>query len=501
MGFKTALKPIYFVFLIFILVLAIRLQYSLRTDTFTGDESYFHVRQVDSIIKNGEPVFQDPLSYSGRQNIFSPVFHYILAAFAWLFGKTFALKILPQIFAASLVFIVYYLAEEISGRKAASLLASFASGFIPVFFKSTVNSLSTVELSLPLIFLALLFFIRSDKDYGVYGFVTCAVLIPLISPLAFIFVIGLVTYLMLSKLEYHKLNRREVELVLFATFITIWIELIVYKKSFLFHGYSVVWQNIPSQILNSYFSETTILEAIYEVGLIPLFFGVFTIYRYVVNEKDRKMFLMIGFAMAITLLLWLRLIRPEIGLMLSGIVMIVLFSKSFALLSDYIDMTKVARFKLLIVGVVTLAFIATSLLPAVALANESLKHAVSADEVGALKWLEKNAKKSEVVLAPVKEGHIVTALSGRKNVADTNFLLIHEAGTVLDDIRSMYTSLFLTNAVTLMDKYSVKYILVTPMVYDEFGDKALKYMNDECFNLVYDTTVKVYGVECEFVSS
>jgi len=483
-------------FALFILVLAIRLYFAFQTPHFTGEDSYYHIRQIDTIQSTGLPPLVDELSYSGRSNVFTPLFHYILAIFSILFTQQFALKVIPNVFAASLVVVIFYAAYEMTKNRNASLMAAFASGFIPVFMQKTVNTISTISLILPMMFFMLYCFMRLESKWHLHAYLISIVLLPLLSPLAFLFIFGLLVYLLLIRLEYQKLNRKEVELILFSTFIVVWIELLLFKNAFLFHSFSLIWQNIPSQLLNTYFKETTIVEALYQVGIIPLFFGLYTISKYIFREKNRQIYLLMGFAIAVALLLWLRLIRPDMGLMFLGAILVLLFSQSFKSMSSYLDKTKAERQKPLLIAGFILIFILTSALPSITLAAQASEDAVDQEIVDALLWLKDNTDEDAIVLSPVEQGNIVTAIADRKTVADTNFILIRDPGLILEDIRTMYTSIFLTKALEPLDKYKVGYILFSDHAKSEFDIESIRYLNDDCFEKRYDKNTQIYEVRC-----
>ena len=88
--------------IIFILTLSFRLYFAFQNPNFDY-ESYFSVRQVNQIIKTGLPLFRDSLSYGGRTFLFIPVFHYILAIFSSILTAGIALKLIPNLFASSIV--------------------------------------------------------------------------------------------------------------------------------------------------------------------------------------------------------------------------------------------------------------------------------------------------------------------------------------------------------------------------------------------------------------
>ena len=65
---------------IFLLVLITRLYFVFQTDYFHND-AYLNKRYINNIIEEGKPIFNDKLSYNGREVLYSPVFHYIIINF------------------------------------------------------------------------------------------------------------------------------------------------------------------------------------------------------------------------------------------------------------------------------------------------------------------------------------------------------------------------------------------------------------------------------------
>jgi len=81
--------------------------------------------------------------------------------------------------------------------------------------------------------------------------------------------------------------------------------------------------------------DVLVIDVLYAIGLLPLFFGIFTVYRYVLKEKHKEVYFMMAFALAIALLLWLKMIQLETGLLFLGAVLVILASQSFKLFFSY----------------------------------------------------------------------------------------------------------------------------------------------------------------------
>jgi len=492
-------KQIYLYLLIalFIFALALRLSIAFQSPNFEVEEAYFNFRQVESIKGSFLPSYLDDLSYSGRTHIFPPVYYYLLSAFSFFIGTALTLKIIPNLLACSLIIIIYLIAQHITGNRNISLFSAASAAFLPVFFVNTINSASILSFTLPLIFYLIYCFMRIKERKYLHQFLFAAFILSLTSAISFLFVFAMLIYLLLVKLEYKVQNKIELEVILFVTFLTLWVNALIYKKAFLFHSYALIWQNIPVQVLTAYFRDIDIVASVTNVGLLTLLLGVYAVYRYMFKERDRRTYLLMGFALAVTILLWFKLITLDIGLMFLGAILIPLMSQALNLFFKYVDMTKIVNYKPYFWIPLVLLLIITSVLPAVGKASVMMTESVSADEVRAMAWLKDNTPDDSVILSTVGEGTIIAAIAQRKNVADDDFILIRFSDDMLDDVERMYTSFFKSQAVEVMDKYGVDYVYFSPRARAEFGIEELKYAEPDCFELVYDQDIKIYRTLCE----
>jgi len=483
--------------LIFSLVLGIRLYFAFQTPYFSED-AYFNIRQAEHIRNTGWPLFKDDLSYSGRNFLFQPFFQYILAFFNLFMPLNLVCKILPNIFASFLIFIVYFIVKKITKSKGTALFSSFISGFIPIFFAETVNSVSVFSLIIPLMFFLIYSLIKINKDekYISY-FVVSIIIIALMHASAFLLIMAFLLYILFVKLEHLKQRRAELELIIFSTILVIWLNFIIYKNAFLIHGQFVIWQNIPKELLGQYFSQLNILNALYYIGIIPLFSGIFLIYKYTFKKKNRKIYLLMGFALSTLFLLWLRLIPLKTGLVFFGAILVLLFSKFYSDSMLFIDKTRFSRYKIIFIILIFLVFIFNSIVPTISYTNMVIKETPSKHEMDALLWLKNNSDEKDVILASLDEGYLINAIAKRKNVIDKNFLLIRDAEQRLKDVREIYTTHYETEAIPLLNKYNIKYIVLSKRSMENYDIVDLNYRTDEkCFELVYDKEVKIYKSLC-----
>ncbi|MFC1691134.1 hypothetical protein ACFL0W_03035 [Nanoarchaeota archaeon] len=487
---------------IFLLVLGMRLYYTFQTPYFTGSDAYFTIEQVEHILEKGYPNYYDELSYSGRQHIFMPLFHYILAFFSLLAPIGYVAKVLPNIFASSIVFMTYLAAREIVKSKRSALIAAFVSGFIPIYTKETINSISVYSLSVPLMFYLLYCFLRIDQEKYLKHYLIGLVGLSLISSSVIIFVLGLITYYILLKIERLQETKAEREVLLFSIFFVLWLEFIVYKKALMEYGMGIVWQNIPQELLSNYFQEVTVLGAIFMIGSLPLLYGIYNIYINLTKERNKKTYLIIGMVAASALLLWLKFISVSLGLIFCGSFVALLFSEFYMRSLLYLKKTKISKFRLYFVFSFIILFTMSSVIPSFTQAKKSVDSALSADEIDALNWIEENTDEDSTIIATAPEGILVNTISKRKNIIDSNFMMAPEVKERFKDLKIIYTVFYPTIALEILAEYEADYIFFSPKTKETYKvDEFKAYENKNCFEKVYDDGVQIFEVKCRITET
>lgn len=488
-------KRHYSLIIIFLVIFGISLSFSLKKNNFSDDISYLNLRQIENIKEKGVPIYHDELSYSGREHIFLPLFHYLIAFASLFIPLGLAVKIIPSLFMALSSVVVYSISLSLTRNVLASNLAALTSGFVPVLFSTTATSLSSLSLSILLILLCLYFFINLSQKSSVYFLLIFFTFLLLNTALSLVFVIVLVFYILMLRLDNLKIEENEAEISVFLLFLTSWFLFIIFKKAILLHGVSVILQNVPSFLSGSYFEEINILIAITQIGAIPFLFGLYTIYRYTFQPKNKPITLLISFSLVTFLFLWFNIIQAEIGLSILGMVMVIMLSTYFKDFFVYLDKFKFRNFKTLSLFLILIIIAGTSVYPAIFFTTQRIKNSTSDELFNALIWIKNNTENSSVVLAHYSLGNLISYISERKNVADTDFLLISNAEEVLEDVKSIYSSRYATQAVRLIEKYSVDYIILSDLEKKYYDTPD--YFSSDCFVLVYDKKVKIFKPTCK----
>jgi len=252
----------------------------------------------------------------------------------------------------------------------------------------------------------------------------------------------------------------------------------------------VIWQNIPAPILNTYFSQISIIQAIYNIGVLPFVLGLYVIYLFSFKKKNKSIYLIMSFAASAGLLLWLRLINLNIGLMFFGIVLVLLFSQWFKDFMIFVKQSRASNFLYLFIALFFIGILVFSVYPSFEMA-ESNKDKITFSEIAALEWIKKNTPEDAVIIATPREGNLINAVSGRKNVIDTDFLLQPDAEQRFEDIERIYHACLEIEVVEILDKYDADFIYFSDNAKILFEKEELKFI-DKCFEKVYDDEVQIY---------
>ena len=486
---------------IFLLTLFVRLYLVFQHPYYSDDTAYFHVRQVDVIRETGLPLYQDDLSYGGRTYVFMPLFHYILAFFSSIMPTLVVGKLIPNICASLLVFIIFYITKNMTKNEDIALITAFLSGFIPVYFVQTINTLSIHSITVPLTFL-LFYFIMNIDNKTIKLYIFLFIFFIATHPSIFLFIFSFIMYFVIVKTEKLKVRKGELELLFFSLIVVIWFYLLVFKKAFLSHGYSLIFQNIPNILLTEYFKQVSITEALYLIGFIPFIAGVWMIYHTVFSDKNRESFLLISFVIVITVSLWFKLIELQLGLMYLGVALAVLFGKACSLFVEYLNKTKAVRYKHLMYIVIIAVLISTSVIPSIRLAMDNINHATSKNIISGLSFAKEFSENSESrIISDIQSGHTITYFSSKKNLIDNNFLLIRDINEITTDLNAIFTTQSTTIGTGLLNKYNAEFVLLTENAKNTYKIQELPMYTSTCFERITFGEVILYRNLCRVVKS
>jgi hypothetical protein len=484
------------ILILFLLVFGTRILFAFQTPHFNDDISYYNIRQINHIKQTLLPIIIDDLSYGGKVLYTPPFFYYSMTALNFIFPIDFIGKIILNLIASSIVVIAYLIASELTKDKLTRFITALTAGFMPIFFSETVNTISLNSFVIPIIFLALYCMMKvmdQEKKYITF-FIFLLLILRLTSPNVIFLVFALIVYVLLIFVERLKPTKVETELILFSLFLITWTLFVGFKNAFLNQGLSILWGNIPQEILKKYFETTSVLKAIYLIGIVPFIFGLITLAKSIFSKENKKTYLMISLAVVITLFMWLRLIELNLALMFIGFVLIFLATRAY---SDLLSKIKRKNIKFGLSLVLLFVIIITSVLPSLVLSFDKTQQSFTSKEISALNWLRINTNEESVILATLNEGHLITSIANRKNFIDSNFMSVEDIDERLLDTYKVYKATSQTEVITLLEKYDIDYIYFSNRAKEEYNVKNLGYIDDKCFPNVFNNThVNIYKSLC-----
>ncbi|MBW2982738.1 hypothetical protein KY327_00370 [Candidatus Woesearchaeota archaeon] len=470
---------------LFIAVAAIRIALAFQSQ-LPDFEAYDQLRHVESIRESGTPLFQDGLGFGGRERLFSPLYHYLLAAFSFILPKIWLVKVVPTILTAAIVFPAYKLGTLLTSKRRLALITALFTGAVPALFFISVNDASPLGPVLALFYTAWYLFLKSRKTGRHLRWLLAAfVILTLLHPFAIVFVVSVALYLVLLQLQRVKTTPKESELLLFFTLFTTWFLLVLFKRAFVAHGAAVIWQNIPSAELNLIFTNITLLEAIASTGLVVLVLGAIALYNGITSVKRKPLLAMTAVITTALILLGFRLAPLRVGLALLSTSLAIAGGHALESMDSYLRKTRApALANWSLAGLIILFGLAT--LPT--LAGQAMVEPPSQGTADVLEWAKENTGDDAVILASPREGDLIAAVAERRTVIDDNYLLIPRAEERYRDAREVYTSFFKTDAIGLMQRYGATHLLVSPETRAWSGTEQPAYLGDDCFKRVIAST-------------
>ena len=481
-------------YLMLLVVLLVRLFFAFQTNNFSYD-GYATLRQVEGIKGTFMPVYEDELSYGGRHLVYPPLFPYSLAIFAWFIPLWWVLKIAPNIYATLTAIFIYLLLNKLTKKEGVALVIGLAAGIFPLYLESTVSTLTPHTIILPYLLACIYYYllaIENEKKLPILA--SLIIIFPFIHGSALFFIGGLFFFWVL--LHSEGLNQKEIEkeIFLFSSIYMIWIFLVIFKKALLLHGFELIWQNIPTAILSHYFEPISFLSSFGAIGILPILFGTYIIYKYIFAKGDQIWYLFIGFALFFFAMMVFKLIEPNIGLLYLGTFLFILTGQFFNLALEYMEKTKIAEQRNRLIVISSILFVLSLFIFSI----PTQKNHPSQLLMDSMDWIRINIGPESHILATVDLGNLISGTANRKNIWDTSFLMIKNINQRYNDINELFQTSSEVAAVRILSKYRVNYILFSKSTKEQYGIENLAFINDkECFPLAYENPeVKIYKVSC-----
>jgi len=451
-----------------------------------------HTRIIENLL-SGKLLFNDPLGYGGRTLIHSPIFDAIIAAFTFIIPIGFATKIIPAILASLLVFPAYLLSNALTNNKKFAIISAFLASVTPFFFAQTTNHLSTLSLSVPLLYFLLYLWIQAPKNLN--WFLGLAAFFIFLTPLSLVFVATLAAYFILCAIDRLQLKPADFELGLLTIALTLWAHFLFYKEALLTHGLGIIWQNIPTELLGQYYSDTNMLAIIFSLGIMTVPLGIYAIYKYSIKTPKKEDTLLFSLVIVSFICLWLKLLPLNTALTILGVTFAILLSHSLTSINEFLNSTKIKKHTSLVMMIFTLVLFLTTALPSYTLSKEEIKTTITDNDFLALEAIKHLSPENSRIIAPPKFGHYITGIANRPNIMDTEFILQKDVNKRYEEMTKIYSTSSEIEAFTIFEKYNATHLFVPSYLPDvKFTSKCFfktDYLNVHIYQKDKECKVEV----------
>lgn len=491
-------SEIFLLMLIITISTAIVSSVAFISPSLKNDGSHFILRNAENIKENGIPLYNDQLSYGGRTNMFNPGTPFLIAGLLTIFPKSVALYIIPVLIASTISIAIYFITKKLTKKNTIAFFTSIMSVSLPVYIQNTANSINTIFITIPLMFFAIFYFINiGEGKKNIYPFLITIIGLALITPHILILGLILITYAILLRTTNIVIEQNQKEAIIFTVFFAIWSQFLIYKNALTIHGPAIIWQNIPLEILQNFFTDLELVAIITYIGIVPLVCGVYALYKYTFISRDPKLYMIIASTGVITALLLLRLLPLEIGLIYLGLLLTICTGLFIVKSTEFIKETKYKQYhKLSGILIMSIFAITTGSSTIIALQEKPF---IDNTKLETYAWIKENIPENSTLLTTLEEGHSLTYYTNRKNIIDTHFLGIHDINERANDIRIMYISPSIVKALQLLNFYEVDFILMD-YAYQKYNVDRLRYADTECVVPIYTKEeprrITIFEVKC-----
>lgn len=493
------MRSSFYLVLVFLLVFSIRLVASFSSAGF-GYDAYDYFRQASHILDTGMPLFEDDLSYGGRDRVFSPVYGYVLAFFGIFLSLDLVMVLVPNFLGSLIVVVTFYLVRLLVDDDRIGLVLAFISGLIPVLFLGTVNNGSVLNLAIPVFLLTIYYFLLTNKDNKYSNkLLFSIVFLSLIHPVSILLCIALIFHIVFIRILNFRESNREPEIVLFFILLVLWLNLVIYKPALDLSQNLFVWQNIPGVLMDLTYSQIGFVEAIYAIGSVLMILGLLSIYFNLFDKKRKSVTFLSSLLLVFVFILVFRLANVYSSLIWLGVVLCVISAYSLKILVDMIDNFK-WKFasSLFLLGIVLIQVIL--FIPGFfsVVNSTSIPSGTDFDAMSFLSDLD-----GVMVLGQYFEGHFISYYSGQRSVLDSDFLLVSNIDVLFSDASSIFRERFLTGALSKLTRLEVDYIFLSETYQLRSNRTDLLFADDSCvvrvfpdFDTDYVYHSKIYAVRC-----
>ncbi len=424
-----------------------------------GEQSYLHARMAEYAVQG---ISQDDLIDGGRTFYYTP-YHYVLGLLGKLLGIEKASMVLPAVLGVLSLFFAYLLLKRLGVDGKTRFLILLPLVLSPAFiYTYTVSNPHAFAIMLTL--LGFLCFADEERYIRILGAITFC-LAAFSQPFNAALIIGLLLiYTITTKM------RKNEAIIIIAILVLI---VAIHHPSSFVTRYETMSGNFMQEIISDLGGK---------IGF-GIFYGILTIIGFFASWKQKSLHVGVYIAGAALLASY-----PFLGNAAS------MYLNFFAAYFVGIGLVRLqsTRWEFIVIRNLTFLIIICGLLFSSISYLDRLSHApVTKGMEGGLDWLAEHSLGDETVLSHPSYGYAIEYLAGRKVMLDSLFSSIPDAERRRLDMDTLFYTVNLEEAESILDRYGIEYILIDKamkeqLVWEE-PDQGLLYLlqSSETFKNAY----------------
>ncbi len=459
--------------------------YSFSTTTYNDDTSYFLLREAEHINTHHEAFRTDSLTANGRAVIGSAVPWYIIAFLYSILGIV-GLKIFSVLVFFFIPISVYFLAAQLVKEEKYALLAAASAAWIPIIWQELTNSLNMIGVFIPIALIHLHYYLKlNSRQEHLLPFVLLSFLLAILHPISLLIAISLVIWIILSYVEGFEIETIRKEAAFFFVLITFFIQFYLYRTTLVSSGFQSIYQNIPQELLKTYFANINVLILILSIGIPSIIFGLYGILQ-AVRKPNEASTLLSAFALTFILLLVFKLIPFTIGLVFLSILLALLSAIGYESLFRYIFLTKFSKGSTPVYAGAIVLIVITLTLPAIFAGSTTVAHAPTDAQLYMYDYIKTSTPEHTIVLTAYDEANQFTFYANRSVILNNDFIGINDANQRYKDIVTLYRTQSTVEAIATTSTYDLDYLYLSPSTQARYNITKLPYsISSRCYIDIY----------------
>jgi len=484
---------------------------------FIFSDNFFEDTKSYDFLRSSIPDSGDKITNNGINMIGAPTLYSIFRIIPITLDYILFLKVLDLFFFLFFLLILFLLVKEMTKDKFSALFCILAVSISPIFFLPPYTALKPEYLILGLLF-SLFYALnknsflektnKNEQKPKLYLLMLCLIILSIFSTYAFIFILHILIYLVISYIEKFNEKSSFIEFSIFSF-------VLIVSSFFLFNLNAVqslksklVFGTNPIQIHQKMLALFEPFNIFSMVGVVIIIGGIYAINYYFSNKTNnfskKTIFLSCGIVSSLLLLL-AKIGNPVFILMYCATLLCIIFS---FLVKDSVDHAntfyriKISKKTYWIIAYFLIILGGISINYSIFFTSNYQSNYINQNTFNLMNIVSESEIKDSLIIAPYYYGSLIGGVAKQNYILDESFYNTNNPKKHLEEIDTIYKNINNVKVHGVIDNYLIEYNLSEAYVfYDDqitknYNITTARIENDSCFELLYrvnDAKLFKYG--------